>query len=169
MSQVFLIADTHFGDQKIIEYENRPFANVQVMDQTIIRNWNHAVKSNDKVYILGDFAFASKERIKEIIAQLNGYKVLVLGNHDRMYPYTWWAVSGLDEVLCYPIIYEEWFILSHEPLYMNSNMPYANIYGHVHGNPLYKDYSTQGYCACVERINYTPIAFEEVSKWIKNS
>ena len=28
MSKRFLIADTHFGDEKIMNYENRPFADV---------------------------------------------------------------------------------------------------------------------------------------------
>jgi calcineurin-like phosphoesterase family protein len=41
-------------------------------------------------------------------------------------------------------------------------MPYANIFGHVHGNPAYKDYSSQSFCVSVERINYTPILFEDI-------
>ncbi len=62
----------------------------------------------------------------------------------------------------YPVIYNEWFILSHEPVYINSNMPYANIYGHVHSNPSYADYSAQSFCVSAERINYTPIEFSQI-------
>ena len=50
-------------------------------------------------------------------------------------------------------------MLSHEPLYINSNMPYANFYGHVHANPSYKDASKQSVCVSVERIAYTPANF----------
>src|SRR5271154_2935208 len=53
------------------------------MDRTIVDNWNNTVQKTDWVYHLGDFAFASPDRAKHIISNLNGYKVLILGNHDR--------------------------------------------------------------------------------------
>ena len=31
-SKVFFVADTHFGDEDVYLYENRPFANVSDMD-----------------------------------------------------------------------------------------------------------------------------------------
>lgn len=162
MPNTFLIADPHFGHKNIIEYENRPFQSVAEMDQVIIDNWNRTVKQDDQVFLLGDFAFAGKERIIELAASLNGYKIFVLGNHDRCYSYAWWQRVGFAEVVQYPIIFNEWFILSHEPVYLNSNMPYANIYGHVHSNPSYVDCSAQSFCVSVERINYTPIEFGEL-------
>lgn len=55
---------------------------------------------------------------------------------------------------------------SHEPLYVNENMPYANLFGHVHNSPIFKDFSKQHYCVSVERINYAPISFEEIKKQI---
>ena len=61
-----------------------------------------------------------------------------------------------------PVIYKNFFMLSHEPLYINSNMPYANFYGHVHANPSYKDASKQSVCVSVERIDYTPVEFEKL-------
>jgi calcineurin-like phosphoesterase family protein len=169
MSNIYFIADTHFGHQNIIEYENRPFPTVEEMDRTLIANWNRTVKKREKVYLLGDFAFANKERIIELAASLNGYKILLLGNHDKCYSYSWWQTAGFDEVIPYPIIFNEWFILSHEPVYVNTNMPYANIYGHVHSNPSYTDCSTQSFCVSVERINYTPIEFGEIIRRIGQS
>jgi calcineurin-like phosphoesterase family protein len=136
MSNTYFIADTHFGHKNIIEYENRPFQSVNEMDQTIIANWNQKVKKREKVYLLGDFAFANKARLIDA-ASMNGYKIIVLGNHDKCYSYSWWQTVGFNEVIPYPIIFNEWFILLHEPVYVNS--PYANIYGHVHSNPSYTD------------------------------
>lgn len=164
MSKAFFIADTHFGHKNIIEYENRPFQSVEEMDINIIENWNKTVKKLEKVYFLGDFSFSNKKRITELISMLNGYKIIILGNHDKCYSYSWWITSGFDEVIQYPVIYKEWFILSHEPVYINTNMPYANIYGHVHSNPSYADYSGQSFCVSVERINYTPIEFNVIVK-----
>lgn len=160
MSNTFFIADTHFGHKNIIEYENRPFQTTQEMDEALIANWNRTIHPQDQVFMLGDFAFASKERTHELTTLLNGYKILILGNHDRSHSYSWWKTTAFAEVIAYPVIFNEWFILSHEPLYLNRNMPYANIFGHVHANPAYADYSAQSFCASVERINYTPVAFE---------
>lgn len=48
-------------------------------------------------------------------------------------------------------------------------MPYANLFGHVHNNPIIKDYSSQHFCVSAERINYTPISFEDITKKIKEA
>lgn len=164
MSKVFFIADTHFGHKNIIKYENRPFSTVEEMDNVIINNWNNTVKKLEEVFILGDFGLSNKQRIKEIVSILKGYKILILGNHDKCYSYSWWKTAGFEEVIRYPVVFNEWFILSHEPVYINSNMPYVNIYGHVHSNPSYADHSAQSFCVSVERINYTPIEFEQIVK-----
>lgn len=79
----FFTSDTHIGHTNIIKYCNRPFVDVGEMDRTIINNWNELVKPEDTVYHLGDVAFTSPERAKHILSVLNGYKILILGNHDR--------------------------------------------------------------------------------------
>lgn len=77
-------------------------------------------------------------------------------------------MAGLcfDEVYFLPAVLEDFYILSHEPVYVNINSPYANIFGHVHGNPMYQDVSARSFCACVERIGYAPVPFETVKKAI---
>lgn len=35
--KVFMISDTHFGDERILRYENRPFSSVEEMDKAINR------------------------------------------------------------------------------------------------------------------------------------
>lgn len=62
MGQDFMIADTHFGADSILRYENRPFAGVQEMDEALIQNWNRVVGEEDTVYVLGDFSsYGGKE------------------------------------------------------------------------------------------------------------
>lgn len=160
-NKIYFIADTHFGHEAMLHYENRPFKDLKEMEEVLIRNWNETVDPEDTVFMLGDFAFGNKEEVTRLCHALNGKKTLVLGNHDTETP-EWYRSCGFDEASAWPIIIEGFWILSHEPLYINTNMPYANIYGHIHGNPSYKDYSKQSFCACVERTGYRPVSFDEI-------
>ena len=159
MSRVFFIADLHFNDSRILLYENRPFSDTKQMNDVIIGRWNSVVTPDDEVYVLGDFGAEGSE--SEFLQTLNGNKYLIKGNHDNK-PNNYYRQAGFVEVYDLPVIFDKFWILSHEPLYVNSNMPYANIFGHVHNSPLYKDFSLQHYCVSAERLNYTPITFESI-------
>jgi calcineurin-like phosphoesterase family protein len=169
MPRTFFIADTHFGHTAIIAYERRPFADAAEMDRQLLENWNSVVAPEDHVWMLGDFALASAGRARELLAALNGRKSLVMGNHDRKHPPTWWQEAGFAFVSPYPVLFDEMLLLSHEPLYVNANMPYVNIFGHVHGNPAYKDVSDHHLCVSCERIAYTPISLESAREAIETA
>ena len=153
MRKIYFIADPHFGDDRIRRYENRPFETVEEMDRSMIGNWNAVVEEADLVYVLGDFGADDYEG--EILSQLKGHKYLVKGNHDTNSNEAYRA-AGFREVYDYPIILDSFWILSPDAMYVNTNMPYANLFGHVHNNPIIKDYSKQHFCVSVERIDYTP-------------
>ena len=159
MAVVYFIADTHFGDDSIRKYENRPFDSAERMDDALIQRWNAAVQEDDTVYVLGDFSVLGKENA--VLNRLNGKKYLVKGNHDTE-SNEYYRRAGFCEVYDHPVVLDGFWILSHEPLYVNTNMPYANLFGHVHRSPVYRDYSPQHYCVSAERIDYTPIAFDRI-------
>ncbi len=168
MANDYFIADTHFGGEKIRRYENRPFASVEEMDAALIVNWNQVVAEEDTVYVLGDFSdYEDDEHDKKILSQLKGTKILVMGNHDRHRTPEEWRRLGFVECSPWPVLYRDFFLLSHEPLYINSNMPYANFFGHVHANPSYSDHSKQSVCVSAERISYTPVSFETLKSYLK--
>lgn len=73
------------------------------------------------------------------------------------------------EVIEYPIVYSDFYIVSHKPLYISANGAYANIFAHVHDNPMYKTVSPRSFCVSAERINYTPISFNEIVEKMKSS
>jgi len=90
----FFTSDYHFFHTNIIKYENRPFKNVEEMNETIIKKHNERVKEDDLVYFLGDWGFyASKTRafrgegmpvrIDDLQKQLNGSHYSVRKNHDK--------------------------------------------------------------------------------------
>lgn len=163
MPKTFFIADPHFGDDRIRKYENRPFATVQAMDAEMIARWNQVVSQEDAVYVLGDFGGSGQEA--RILAQLNGTKYLVKGNHD-LETNDRYRSFGFQEVYDHPIILDGFWILSHDSLYVNTNMPYANLFGHVHNSPVIRDYSPQHFCVSAERIHYTPIDFTQIKQTI---
>ena len=53
-SKVFFTSDTHFYHGNIIRFCNRPFKDVEMMNETIIANWNNTIGQDDIVFHLGD-------------------------------------------------------------------------------------------------------------------
>lgn len=166
MANVWIVSDTHFGHANIIKYCDRPFADADEMDAALIKNWNSKIKKDDKVFHLGDVIMGkgAKEKLKEIIPKLNGNIHLIKGNHDNFSNQVY-LDAGFKTVSEYPIIYAGFYILSHEPVFINETMPYLNIHGHTHQN----DYGGKGYFnASLEKTNYMPIAFEDIVKEVSN-
>lgn len=156
----YIFSDLHLNHEAIIQYEKRPFANVQEMNREILKNWREIVSSQDTIWLLGDVAFkTSKDDLKKIITNLPGRKNLILGNHDRGKSPLWWRDVGFDEVSRYPIIYRDFFILSHEPLYVGAEMPYVNIHGHTHGE---SSDNPQKVNVSVEVTGYKPLSLDEI-------
>ncbi len=164
--KIFFIADTHFGEEAILRYENRPFKSVAEMDSEMILRWNAVVGRDDLVYHLGDFGASGEE--SDVLAKLNGTKYLVKGNHDTQ-SNEFYRSAGFSEVYNLPVLFEDFWLLSHAPVYVNENMPYANLFGHVHNSPLVNNFSKQHYCVSVERINYQPISFEHIKQAIQEA
>lgn len=160
----YIWSDLHLSHKNIIKYCNRPFednlAGVVTMNETLIKNWKETITNNDTLFNLGDFCFYWQQQfIKQTLETLPGKKVLILGNHDRNHNLQWWMDAGFDEVYPYPIIYKNFFILSHENVFLNESMPYVNIHGHIHQNKLD---SKQYINVSVEQINYKPISLDKI-------
>lgn len=133
MNRVFIIADTHFGHKRIIEFEakTRPFETVEEHDAELVRRWNATVKPKDTVWHLGDVLFGREAFAT--IALLNGVKKLVMGNHDR-YP-TALYLDHFNQVVGAAEL--RGCILTHIPVHPAQFGRYkANIHGHLHSNKM---------------------------------
>ena len=164
--RIWFIGDTHFRHSNLIKYCSRPFSSSEEMDEQLIKNWNKVVGREDRVFMLGDFALCGKDKIIEIGQQLKGRKILIMGNHDGASLTTYYN-AGFEMASKFPILFKEFFILSHEPQNIQENGMYVNIFAHIHTNPSFKTASAQSYCVSAERINYTPIEFNEIYKAIE--
>lgn len=165
MSNVFLIADTHFGHQGVCKFlrndgsKLRPWATTEEMDEVLVDNWNKVVKPGDRVYHLGDVVM--NRRHLATVGRLNGRKKLIRGNHDlfKMQDY-----APYFDDLCGVYVLAD-MILSHIPLAREciTTRFGTNVHGHLHANsmndPVY-------FCVSVENIDYTPIELGELRKRI---
>ncbi len=76
-------SDLHIGHARIIELCNRPFSDVNEMNEALVENWNGRIGPEDSVFVLGDVALGKLDESLAVVKQLNGRKYLVPGNHDR--------------------------------------------------------------------------------------
>jgi len=77
-------SDPHLFHENIIEYEKRPFANVDEMHEALIERYNEVIGPEDTVLWLGDAALkGSVGMVSQVIEAMHGVKLLIRGNHDR--------------------------------------------------------------------------------------
>lgn len=129
----WITSDTHFGHNKIIEYNNRPFDNIDEHDEALIELWNSLVGKKDEIYHLGDFAWRGKSFIENIFAKLNGQKFLVKGSHDKTISKGW---KWVKESYNLKISDEISIFMSHHAhrVWPTSHYGTLHAYGHSHGH-----------------------------------
>ena len=80
----YYIADPHFYHNSLnYKMDKRGFESVEAMNEYMLRRWNHKVRMNDEVVILGDLSAGSAEETNRLLDRLNGRLYLILGNHDQ--------------------------------------------------------------------------------------
>lgn len=78
-------SDLHLGHLNIIKYTERPFYSIDQMNEAFVDNWNMHVDTADTVWVLGDVALGPIKESLGLVELLNGHKILVPGNHDRVW------------------------------------------------------------------------------------
>ncbi|CAN5546215.1 hydrolase [soil metagenome] len=86
---IWFSSDYHLGHTNILDYSQRPFANVTAMEDAILDRVNTSVGPEDVLYFLGDFCMGIgrdvlSERVAAYRARIRCRNVhLIWGNHDR--------------------------------------------------------------------------------------
>jgi calcineurin-like phosphoesterase family protein len=115
------------------------FADVDVMREAMIREWNDTVAPEDVTYILGDVAFLPAVEAVQIMRRLNGRKILIEGNHDRKLLNDPVFRSCFESVHNYlRLNYNgQLVILFHYPIaeFDQMHRGAVHLHGHLHGNP----------------------------------
>lgn len=169
---VWTWSDQHFGHKNIIDFSNRPYPNLELMHECMILNHNDYVQPNDVCIWVGDFAFMKDEAANEILHRMNGYKILILGNHD---------VQGnkvkklhFDEIRLLANFDVEvanrkspvQLVFTHYPMH---NLPkkVMNIHGHEHVSQMYSSGSAQHINVNCELHGYKPISMQGIVQLIE--
>lgn len=127
MSDVYVIADLHFGHKNICNFRKISGIDCELSHREyLIAQWNSFITKRDKIYVLGDAAF--NEEGLESIARLNGAKILVKGNHDNLHASEY--LRYFNDVEALVKHKDSW--LSHAPLHPEELRGRINIHGHVH-------------------------------------
>jgi calcineurin-like phosphoesterase family protein len=160
-ANTWFTSDLHLGHANIIKYSNRPFADVEEMDNTIISNWNSKIQQYDHAWFLGDFCFTNVEKGQEYLNRLNGIKHLIIGNHDKtgVQLKGWATIDDLKEIK----INGQWITLCHYAMRVWNKCHYGtwHLYGHSHGS-LPDDPNSLSFDVGVDCHNYTPLSFNDV-------
>ena len=163
---IYFTSDLHLGHRGAISMCERPFKDVEEMNRTLIDNINARVNKNDTLYILGDIAHRTPvEEVNKLIAQMNGKKILIKGNHDKQYdPALFEGIYDFLEVnfdgrsislMHYPMV--EWPKSRHGSIH---------LHGHQHNKPEYnalqREQGVLRYDVGIDANYYCPVSLNEI-------
>ena len=126
MRNYWVIADTHFGHEKLVEKGFRP----KGFEEIIFRKLK-VVDKDDVLIHLGDFCWRNDEYWLQMFERVKGKKWLVRGNHDKKSNF-YYLEHGFDFVAdeIGMDIFGKRILFTHSP---NNIYGYdLNIHGHLH-------------------------------------
>lgn len=163
----------YLGHRGISSMQNRPFENIQEMNQILIQNYNAVVHKNDTVYILGDISHhLPMDRANELISRLNGKKILIKGNHDKKDD-----LELFEEICDFKTVSLNglYFALMYYPMlsWPKKNSGSIQLHGHIHAHEEYnlqnKADGIRRYDVGVDANNYYPVLVKQIIEFFENN
>lgn len=173
--EVLFTSDTHFNHKNIISLSDRPFADVEEMNEALVENWNSIVLPGMHVFHEGDFALGGKYAWNNILPRLNGIIHLVMGNHDyqniKAIPEDKFAsIHDQIQITVSHKGVNRALTLNHYPLLTWGGIERGvwNLHGHWHTTPAHPlaHRKAQQYDVGVDNNGFKPISFEKVDEQI---
>ena len=182
--EVYVISDTHFGHENILKFCHRPFKDVEEMNSELIRRWNEKVDPDDTIFHLGDFAFGGSDIWNNTLKQLNGHKILIIGNHDiknlregYMQYFDYVGPQLLLNIEGRSVYLNHYPFLCYGGSWRSPKNAVYQLFGHVHSGPTSSGLDTERlvslfkyqYDVGVDNNNFTPISWNEVKNKIQEN
>ena len=158
IGRVWTSSDHHFFHKNIIRFADRPHAGVDEMNQDMLDKHNLFVTPDDISILGGDIGFGPVAQTNEILDQMNGYKIMIIGNHDWEHKKAVVKKYNVNEMyMSYFLEVDEFDVLfTHAPFVatdMLTNPKLRNIYGHIHEKTIDHPHYIN---MCVEHSEYRP-------------
>ena len=131
---IYFTADCHFDRGLMLTCANRPFPDVDAMNERILAGYLARITKNDETHFVGDFCHkaASRDEAAYWFDQIPGKKYLNIGNHDNqaILSLNWDGVSDISEIEAGG----QTFVLCHYPMASWNNVRSGNmhLFGHLH-------------------------------------
>lgn len=161
INKTYVWSDQHFSHKNIIEFSNRPYMSIAEMNETLVANYNDYVGDNDVCIWVGDVGFGSTTNINAILDQCNGYKILVIGNHD--FNRKKLRNLNFDEThLIYTVeTLDADLVFTHYPM-DNITLPWINMHGHLHSFPKFDTGNPLHYNVNCEAHQFRPVSLSSL-------
>lgn len=176
---IYFTSDSHLFHENIIKYCDRPFDNIDTMNDLIITNLHETLTNKDILFHLGDLTLGgskNKPTVSKWIKQLPCEKHFIMGNHDRFSKKFYKEECGFKTVQYY--ICTARFSMTHRPEHFLREEFINNkilLHGHTH-------FKNQGilfeslielrdkniYDVGVDANNFKPVSLSEIKKFFKN-
>ncbi len=157
----FVLSDIHFNHTNIIKYCDRPFTDVNHMNEVIIKNWNETVLPDDYVVFGGDFCMTKHlETVKLFKDRLLGNILLIQGNHDYLTKTKYLEAGFIDCVKKFELGN---VIFQHYPMKERVKDKII-IHGHIHNKTVSESIQSFNINVSVEVMDYQPKRLSEVLK-----
>ena len=158
---IFISSDYHlFCEKRKNLFVKKKLEN---LNEIIIENHNQLVDKKDVFIFLGDLVndeFIAKQELQAFCNQLNGKKILVLGNND-VFEEDFYSSCGFDYVVK-GFMYKN-FAFSHYPLDVSHTKDIINIHGHIHGCRSYFNMPSERHIdGYIDLHGYKPVRLEDL-------
>ena len=135
---IYFTSDLHLGHNNMLKFRDRPFENVEEMNEQLLKNINDICTKRDTLFILGDISYhQNTKETEEQLSMLNPQLILIRGNHDKQYKESLFA-KVMD--YCEIKVYHRKIVMSHYPFaeWNGSHNGAIHLHGHQHN---YEDYN----------------------------
>lgn len=167
---IYFSSDWHLQHKNIIKYDNRPFKDVDHMDQSIMRNCAEILTKGDTLYYLGDLCFGRTHKAEEALFGLSLLEIemfFIKGNHDKKDIIDLYRKYGtyLGEQAKITALHGQEVVLNHYAMRVwdKSHRGVWHLYGHSHHSLPDLEDSLSFDVGC-NGWDYKPISFDQVAK-----
>ena len=182
---IWFTSDLHFFHDRILDFHPKRKElfgkTIEEAKEAMIQLWNSRVDKKDTIYILGDLSFGTIEDKRKLFQRLNGNKVLILGNHDKVPDHLRCYFNHITQIKnmtfkksVYNFLHRDIeMIMCHFPMlsWEHKDKNSIMIHGHCHGkvDEINKNSDDLRFDVGLdsELANYNLISLEKLAKHIK--